>query len=110
MSERFPFPTKLNPIWWLKNSDQPGNEWGNWLRNPCHNFFWYVAGAEDRSFYIFGRRGVDLPDIGNTHFHLIVQAWPPFICPFFSFIAGKWQGYIGWRSGGALGARITRKP
>lgn len=107
MSQRFPFPTKLNPVWWLKNSDQPCDEWGGFWRNPCHNLMWYVIGCTDRLFRRFGPPQDFAPS--GWHKHLIIQMWPPFICPFVSYMGERWEWYAGWRYGGAFGARITRK-
>ena len=60
------FYQKLNPIWWLKNSDDPkppawyrpdekfrGLKWS--FRNPLHNFDFYIIGVADKPFYRSGR-------------------------------------------------------
>lgn len=102
MSARFPFPTKWNPLWWLGNVDNPPppgysrSEW--WMRNPLHNLAWYVIGCADRRFRL----------IGPAHrSHVLLQFWPPFICPFLVIERGRFYAYIGWRHDGPFGARVT---
>lgn len=59
--------SKLNPIYWFKNSDDPippKDKWvnkPNWLRyllwyfrNPLHNFNFYVIGLADKEFKRYG--------------------------------------------------------
>ena len=112
MSARFPFPTKLNPLWWLKNELDPvppaeymvgSPTWKRrlywWCRNPFHNFMWFVLGCEDRKHLTL----VLIKD----RLHFLFQAWPPFICPYVCYDSPKFFFYLGWRLGGAFGARIT---
>ena len=105
MSARFPFPTKLNPIWWLGNADEPTHpdhsRLGWWLRNPFHNLTHYVLGCADRRRLRIGP--------GNGGNHLILQFWPPFVCPYICHWGARWEGYLGWREDGELGARFTLK-
>ncbi len=53
---------KLNPCWWIRNDDDPlppgwfRNDLLMWLlRNPLHNFMWYVIGIADRSRIVIAR-------------------------------------------------------
>ena len=60
------FYDKLNPVWWVKNSDEPvPPEWYKpddrhrvmkWhFRNPFHNFGNYVIGVADKKFVRSGK-------------------------------------------------------
>src|SRR5579863_8074681 len=60
------FYDKLNPVWWLKNQDDPKPpDWYKpndkrrklkWsFRNPMHNFDFYVIGVADKKFSRSGR-------------------------------------------------------
>jgi len=113
-----PWYKKINPLWWFGNYNDPvtlptHNQfhpnkslwirkllWG--IRNPLHNFFFFVIGL------------VDKPDIINFG-----QVWPKenqkynIILPFISRKGKKIEWYIGWREGLKFGAafrKVNAKP
>ena len=58
-AHRFSTWRKMNPVWWFGNTDEPvapdwyrsGKRGRNFmwhLRNPCHNFDFYVIGVADK--------------------------------------------------------------
>ena len=111
----YPWYKKINPIWWFGNANDPVDSIGDdgkpnhptfyptkplWIRklmwgirNPLHNFFFFVIGLEDR------------PDIVNYN-----DMWPTtgqkwnINLPFVSYRGKKKEWYIGWRRGKKLGA------
>jgi hypothetical protein len=97
MSNRVPFPTKLNPLWWLGNADDPllpagyladRPRWWRrvcwWCRNPAHNLLHFVLGCKDRWHRRIG------PD--NSGPHLVIEVWRPFALagPCFLLGGGWW--------------------
>lgn len=110
---------KINPLWWFGNYNDPvdrvnqdGTEvrptfypgkphwframmWG--LRNPLHNFCFFVIGLEDRTYLI------------NDG-----QIWPKkdrkwnVRLPFISYRGKKWEFYFGWRKGQTFGINFTK--
>ena len=115
MNMKYPLYKKINPLWWFGNANDPvdgiGDDgkpnhatfylanplwirqlmWG--LRNPLHNFFFFVIGLEDR------------PDVVNCG-----SMWPKegqkwnIILPFIARRGTKKEWYIGWRNGKTFGA------
>lgn len=98
---------KLNPSWWIKNDDNPippDNLWSckpQWirkilwfLRNPFHNFTFYVIGMADKPelricnevFNNFGKWNI--------------------ILPFISYNGKKVFWYFGWRERGNFGIKF----
>ena len=107
---------KLNPVWWLGNADSPvapdsyrpgeSHRDFRWhLRNPCHNFTFFVIGVADKPFTRTGR----FPDRNfNPH-----GGWNWAVCrygwlrlPFLSYQRGGFKFYCGWRSGGNFGMEL----
>ncbi len=110
----YPWYKKINPLWWFGNANDPVDAlnpdgtpthpdfypdkplwirkllWA--LRNPLHNFCWFVIGLEDH------------PELVN-----FTNQWPspgqkwnihlPYIC----YQGTHWQFYAGWRDGLSLG-------
>jgi hypothetical protein len=114
------FYNKLNPIWWLKNSDDPKPpawyrpedkhrrmKWS--FRNPLHNFHFYVIGVADKKFHRSGR----FPDKnsdprGGWDFEAARYKfiWLPFI----SYHKPTFDFYFGWRNRGNFGIKININP
>jgi len=110
---------KLNPMWWVANDDDPvppdwythGAIWW-WLRNPFHNFMFYVVGVSDRNYWVIGRSPPTLSlrrDINLKGWHwaiLFPAKWLPL--PYVSYSGTRWYWYLGWQPVGKLGAKIGR--
>ena len=114
------FYQKLNPVWWLKNSDDPKPpawyrpeekyrrlKWS--FRNPLHNFDFYIVGVADKTFYRSGR----FPDKnsdprGGWDFEAVRYKfiWLPFV----SYHRQKFDFYLGWRNRGNFGIKININP
>ena len=111
---------KLNPIWWLGNIDSPeprNPEWlGSWprwarilvyrLRNPGHNFFYYVIGIADREPIATPRQGFDKPTVladSGWYSHRVRPRGGGWGRPFISYRGRRIEGYIGWRERGNFG-------
>lgn len=114
------FYNKLNPVWWLKNRDDPrppdwykpndkhrSLKWS--FRNPMHNFDFYVIGVADKKFSRSGRfpDKVSDPrggwDFEATRYKII---WLPFI----SYHRPKFDFYLGWRDRGNFGIKFNVNP
>jgi hypothetical protein len=101
---------KINPVFWLGNIDEPNppaDKWVNkpqwirrilwFIRNPFHNFTFYVIGMADRLEY-------REPDHVFNPFH----RWN-IILPFISYHNGKYKWYLGWRERGNWGFKRPMK-
>ncbi len=111
---------RLNPGWWLGNADTAYESWWKpcagasvrrftWaMRNPGHNFTHYVAGVADRDSKRTGTapKGVWNPD-GGWNFSM-THAGPFIHLPFASHKGKRFEGYLGWREDGNLGAAFRR--
>ena len=110
---------KWNPLWSLKNADDPippgwyrpqhpdrAMAWQ--LRNPLHNFTHYVVGVTDMDTVRTGRypTHVFAPDGG---WNWAFTRYGCCILPFLSFAGERWFIYAGWRETGNLGGKINRK-
>lgn len=118
---------KLNPIWWFKNDDDPKVPADLWpgqpqwlrslkwhLRNPLHNFTFYVIGIADRRIMVIGdypgdvfapagwKRHKVYPLKQNSD-HPVIDGWGR---PFISYY-GKVKFYLGWRERGNFGIKLT---
>lgn len=111
------FRQKLNPIWWLGNFDDPiPPEWyrpgkrfrkARWhLRNPFHNFTFYVIGIADKDFTRSGTHPgrVFNPEGGWTR-AVSRHRWRRL--PFVSYIRNDFKFYAGWRERGNFGLKLT---
>ena len=110
---RFTLCQKMNPVWWLGNADRPaapdnyrpgerGRDFRWHLRNPCHNFTFYVMGIADEPFTRTGR----FPERnfnpgGGWNWAVCRYGWVRL--PFVSYQRGRFKFYCGWRSGGNFG-------
>jgi hypothetical protein len=107
------FYGKLNPVWWLENSDEPAPpawylpgekhraiQWR--FRNSFHNFNFYVIGIADRSFVRSGRYPErNSNPRGGWDFELVRRRLA--LLPFFSYEKPWCTFYFGWREHGAFG-------
>lgn len=109
---------KLNPKWWMENSDEPLPWWWKygeptderkrtWLtRNPFHNFTSYVIGVSDRHTH---RIGINAHSIWNDKGPInltVTRAGPLIYLPMISG-RGRWlEGYVGWRTSGSFGVAL----
>lgn len=108
---------KWNPIWWFGNVDDP--EPPDWyrpgspcrrplwqLRNPLHNFTFYVIGIADRPFTRAGRfpDAVFAPD-GGWNWAVARCKWVRL--PFISYNGEWWRFYLGWRERGNFGGKVN---
>jgi len=112
---------KWNPAWWLANADDPvppdwyrpgaANRRFLWhLRNPLHNFTFYVIGIADREC---PRTGLHPDDVmaprGGWNFSMSwCCGWIPL--PFASYNGKHCQTYLGWRPRGNFGAKFNIGP
>ena len=108
---KHPWYKKINPLWWFGNANDPVQDhlnfypdkplwirklkWG--IRNPLHNFFFFVIGLEDRREIV--NRTNMWPSEGQT--------WNV-ILPFISHKGKKYEWYLGWRNGLTLGAAFRK--
>jgi len=116
-AEHFSTWQKLNPVWWLGNVNDPvapeGYRRGKccrnltwYLRNPFHNFTFFVIGVADKPFTRVGR----CPDeVFNPE-----GGWNWAVCrykclrlPFISYIRGGFKVYWGWRANGNFGIKLN---
>jgi len=108
---------KWNPVWWFGNADDPEppdlykpedsarrRKWH--LRNPLHNFTFYIVGVADKPFERVGR---DPQEVFNP-----AGGWNWATCrykycrlPFFSYTRGRFATYWGWRERGNFGLKLT---
>jgi hypothetical protein len=111
-----PHGAKWKPIFWLGNVDDPlppadyrphdEHRVGEWyLRNPTHNFTFYVIGVADKKF----RRSGAYPDkVFNPHggwnFAVCKYRWARL--PFVSYQKSKFKFYLGWRERGNFGMKF----
>lgn len=111
---------KLDPRWWVKNSDDPLPWWWKpeaplevrrrtwFLRNPFHNFTHYVIGITDRHHH---RYGIDADSLWNENgrLNLAVSRAGPFIyLPMVSYRGAWLEWYLGWRRKGSFGGALRR--
>ena len=116
----YPLSKKLNPLWWIQNEDD-GNcgdkgffervcnnkcdikckiRW--FIRNPFHNFMFYVIGVADRKCdrkpkSIWNKKGY------SWNFDYTKCKW--LYLPLISYRSknGKFEFYFGWRDRGNFG-------
>lgn len=108
---------KWNPIWWFKNDDEPVCPSDLWtgrapwyrqfrwfLRNPFHNFTFYVIGVADKTYTVSGQFPHDVfnPN-GGWKYHVVNYRW--LWLPFVSYYGDKWMLYLGWRERGNFGMK-----
>lgn len=109
---------KWSPIWWFGNADDPvppkwyrpeqkmrGTLWQ--LRNPLHNFTFYVIGNHDKEFVRRGRdpKAVFHPE-GGWNWAVIESGW--LRLPFVSYEGKHVRWYALWRERGNFGLKLQR--
>lgn len=118
----YPLRKKLNPIWWFQNERDPNppdnfkpnlKKWKRrllwFVRNPFHNFFWYVVGVDDnpntKVIYWKFPGGLYKPE-GGWNFSIIRLRILFF--PFISYSGDNITFYLGWRPrGGPFGIKLS---
>jgi hypothetical protein len=110
---------KFNPLWWFKNADDPlppesyrpkdKHRQLKWrLRNPLHNFTFYVIGVADKKVARSGRHPEDNFS-PNGGWNLAVTRHKWVYLPFISWCHGTngFHYYSGWRSNGNFGLKCN---
>jgi hypothetical protein len=107
---------KMNPKWWIGNSDDPLPWWWKpdaplderertWMmRNPFHNFTHYVIGVSDRHTH---RYGINARSIWNDEGPMnlsVTRSGPLLYLPMVSNRGRFFEWYFGWRESGNFGA------
>lgn len=114
---------KISPLWWFENSADPvPPDWYRpgkkartftwYLRNPFHNFDYYVIGAADHKTVRSGK----YPEHNMNPqggWNLAVTAYKGWRLPFASYEGRHIRFYLGWRECGDFGMKFnlkTKKP
>ena len=111
------FYNKLNPVWWVENSDEPvPPKWYKpddrrrvmkWhFRNPFHNFGNYVIGVADKEFVRSGK----YPERNSRPrggWDFAVARRKLVLLPFISYQRGGFNFYFGWRERGNFGVKLN---
>ena len=108
---------KWNPFWSLGNADDPvppdwyrpgasGRRMMWQMRNPLHNFTYYVIGVADKDTTRTGKHPAHVfaPD-GGWNWAVARHRWCPL--PFVSFESARCRFYVGWRESGNFGGKIN---
>lgn len=110
----YPWYKKINPLWWTGNADDPINGpedhpkfhptkplWQRkflWaVRNPLHNFFFFVIGLEDQPWVVNY----------DSQWPIAGQKWNINL-PFISYRGKSREFYLGWRRGLRFGAAFRK--
>jgi hypothetical protein len=108
---------KWNPVWWIGNADdrvppewyRPGEKGRGtlWqLRNPLHNFTFYVIGVADEDFIRYGREPEAVfARAGGWNWAVIEKGW--LRLPFVSYEGKRLRFYALWRERGNFGLKAT---
>ena len=108
---------KWNPAWWFGNADdrvppkwyRPGQKLRSalWqLRNPLHNFTFYVIGVADQDFVRYGHEpGKVFARDGGWNWAVIEKGW--LRLPFISYEGKRLRLYALWRERGNFGLKAT---
>ncbi len=118
----YPWWWKINPVWWFQNAQDPEPpSWFNarqrhwlrvlmwYLRNPLHNFHWYVIGIADRSFWRWGRQPEHNWAVSPSRWNWFITfayGWLPL--PFVSWRGTRIEWLFGWKDSGNFGAALRR--
>ena len=116
-SQNFSFWTKCNPVWWFGNADDPvppeNYRKGKccrkfmWrMRNPCHNFTFYVMGIEDKAHVRIGKYPAKVAN-PNGGWNWAVCKYKRLRLPFVDYKRGRFEFYCGWRNGGNFGMKLN---
>lgn len=115
--QKFSFWQKCNPVWWLGNANDPVPPENyrvgkccrqfTWrLRNPCHNFTFYVIGIEDKPHTRVGRFPSKTTN-PNGGWNWAVSRYKRLRLPFVDYKRRRFEFYCGWRSGGNFGMKLN---
>jgi hypothetical protein len=110
---------KSNPVWWFKNNADPiPPDWYRpgkktrtttwYLRNPFHNFDYYVIGVADHETVRSGR----CPEHNMNPrggWNIAVTGYKRLRLPFVSYERHGIAFYLGWRESGSFGAKFNFK-
>jgi hypothetical protein len=118
---------KLNPIWWLLNSDDPIEDepqmWPDkslwlrhilwFLRNPAANFMCYIIGVKDYSPIAIGfEPNSNWRSDGRKFKWLLIhptRGWKRIMyLPFASYRGSSIEWYVGWRHDGLFGISLRK--
>jgi len=109
---------KLNPKWWIENSDDPLPWWWkpdaplderkrSWMRrNPFHNFTHYVVGVSDRHTHRIGLNARSIWNDKGPFNASVTRAGPLIYLPMISNRGRFLEWYVGWRESGSFGAAM----
>ena len=108
---------KWNPLWWFGNADDPQppgwyrrgdpHRESRWrMRNPLHNFTYYVIGVADKNVTRTGKfpAHVFAPGGGWNWAFTRARLLP---LPFVSFDGKFFRTYLGWRESGNFGGKVN---
>jgi len=108
---------KLNPVWWLENSDDAvppawylptdrhrALKWR--FRNPFHNFDHYVIGVADKEFTRSGRYPERNSD-PRGGWDIEIARRKLVVLPFLAYERSWCDFYCGWREHGAFGIKLV---
>jgi len=123
----FKWYQKINPIFWLGNSEdktppawfRPNDRFRNtkwYFRNPAHNFTFYVIGVSDKvGTPSHASYGIAPDDVFNRQggWNVIVHQVKlvgriSIFLPFVSYWDKRMKVYFGWRQSGNFGIKLTR--
>ena len=111
------FYNKLNPVWWFGNLDdpvppawyRPGSEHRDFLwhlRNPFHNFDYYVIGIADKRFVRYSKVPGRSPNqTGGWDFAVARRKLA--VLPFLAYHHDRFNFYFGWRERGNFGIKLN---
>lgn len=109
---------KWNPVWWFGNADDPvppdwyrpgqGMRGALWqLRNPLHNFTFYVIGVHDKDFVRLGKQpGKVFPEGYGWNYAVIERGF--LRLPFVAYQGRHVRWYALWREKGNFGLKFHR--
>lgn len=94
----------MPPDWYRPGSPHRGWLWQ--LRNPLHNFTFYVIGIADKPFIRTGKfpNAVFAPESG---WNWAISRYGWLRLPFISFNGQRCRFYLGWRERGNLGGKVN---
>jgi hypothetical protein len=110
---------KINPAWWFKNSADPlPPDWYRpgkrtrkmtwYVRNPFHNFDYYVIGVADHKTVRCGRYPENNMN-PNGGWNFAATAYKRLRLPFVSYEGRRIRFYLGWRESGDFGLKFNIK-
>lgn len=76
-----------------------------WMRNPLHNFVFYILGNCHKDVTVYGFPSVDVFN-PRDGFCFTIGKTDRMIYPFLSY-RGLFKFYIGWRLGTSFGIKLT---